>query len=99
MVLVLLEPIIPPTPLFYAYISLLMYADDMVALSNSIEGLLNTLDLMYDYCQTWKLTVNLTKTNVLVCKYAGRRKMDDLWFWGDQIIDNCDIYKYFKCNI
>ena len=42
-------------------ISLLMYADDMVALSNSIEGLQNTLDLMYDYCQTWKLTVNLAK--------------------------------------
>ena len=55
------------------------YADDMVALYNSIEGLQNTLDLMYDYCQTWKLTVNLAKINVLVCKYAEHPKMEDVW--------------------
>ena len=83
-------------------IMLLMYADDMVCVSESVEGLQDSLDLLYDYCNTWKLTVNMKKSSVLTCKPGGRTRMDEVWFWGEQILDTCTEYKYlgitFTCG-
>ena len=41
---------------------LLLYADDIVIFSNTSEGLQKGLDIPNDYCQKWKLTVNIDKT-------------------------------------
>ena len=43
-------------------IKILMYADDIVIVSNSVRGLQNHLDNLYDYFNMWKLNVNLNKT-------------------------------------
>ena len=59
----------------------------VVAVSETIEGLQNTLDLIYDYCTKWKLTVNLEKSNVLVCKPFGAASMDE-------VLEHCQMYKY-----
>ena len=40
---------------------LLLYADDIVIFSNTSEGLQKGLDILSDYCQKWKLTVNIDK--------------------------------------
>ena len=45
---------------------LLLYADDIVIFSMSSEGLQKGLDVLCDYCQRWKLTVNTDKTKVMV---------------------------------
>ena len=57
-------------------------------------GLQNSLDLLYDYCNTWKLTMNLEKSNILVCRSGGRKHINEIWFWGDHIMEQCDNYKY-----
>ena len=74
-------------------ISLLMYADDMVIMSNTPEGLQRQLDVFYDYCNIWKLNVNLSKTKVIICN---KRVLNDteVWFYGDQRIEECDMYNY-----
>lgn len=35
----------------------MMYADDIVLLSESPEGLHNMLDTLHEYCNDWKLSV------------------------------------------
>ena len=45
---------------------LLLFADDIVIFSNTSEGLQKGLDTVSDYCQKWKLTVNIDKTKVMV---------------------------------
>ena len=40
---------------------LLLYADDIVIFSNTSKGLQRGLDILSDYCQKWKLTVNIEK--------------------------------------
>ena len=75
-------------------IMMLMYADDIVLVSKSIVGLQNSLDLLYDYCNMWKLTVNFEKSNILVCRSGGRKHINEIWFWGDHIMEQCDNYKY-----
>ena len=50
---------------------LLLYADDIVIFSNTSEGLQKGLDILSDYCQKWKLTVNIDKTKVMVFRKGG----------------------------
>lgn len=50
---------------------LLLYADDFVIFSSSSEGLQKGLDVLCDYCQRWKLTVNTDKTKVMVFRKGG----------------------------
>ncbi len=47
-------------------IKLLLYADDLVLLSSTPQGLQQHLDLLDNYCQNWALAVNLKKTNIMV---------------------------------
>lgn len=55
----------------YAYLKffIILFADDTVLFSNTKEDLQYMLDIFERYCDTWKLTVNISKTKMLV---AGR---------------------------
>jgi hypothetical protein len=75
-------------------IVLLMYADDLVIVSNTAAGLQESLDILHDYCNRWKLTVNHTKSQILVCKQSGPRLQDEVWFYGDQMLVECEGYSY-----
>ncbi len=50
----------------------LLYADDLVLLSPTQHGLQQNLDLLEQYCQTWALTVNLKKTNIMIFQKRSR---------------------------
>ena len=49
-----------------------MYADDIVLLSNSADGLQQKLYKLQEYCNDWCLSVNVNKTKVIVFNKAGR---------------------------
>ena len=48
--------------LYTQNINVLMYAVDIVLLSESPSGLQNCLNCLLEYCTEWKLNVNLKKT-------------------------------------
>ena len=43
-----------------------VYADDLVLLSESKEGLQSRLDFLQMYCDSWKLKINVNKTKVII---------------------------------
>ena len=47
-------------------IFLLLYADDIILFAQSSEELQNSLDTLFEYCQHYKLSVNTSKTKVMV---------------------------------
>ena len=51
---------------------ILLYADDIVLFGNSASELQNSIGILEEYCQKWKLTVNRTKTKVLIFRKGGR---------------------------
>ena len=55
-----------PVSLNNKCISCLCYADDLVIMSESARGLQNSLDKLSDYCNKWNLTVNISKTQVVI---------------------------------
>ena len=44
----------------------LFYADDLVLLSPTEQGLQKQLDIVEKYCQNWALAVNMKKTNIII---------------------------------
>ncbi len=50
----------------------LLYADDLVLLSPTQHGLQQNLDVLEQYCQTWALTVNLKKSNIMIFQKRSR---------------------------
>ena len=51
--------------------NVLRYADDLVLMSASKEGLQKCLDDLNIYCKKWKLKVNTDKTKILIFNNAG----------------------------
>lgn len=50
-----------------------MYADDMVLLSPTAEGLQENLNLLNTYCKDWCRKVNTQKTKVIVFNASGEQ--------------------------
>ena len=51
---------------YFVKIFTLLYADDTVILAESPEQLRKALDAAHDYCESWGLTVNTSKTKVMI---------------------------------
>ena len=50
----------------YINLYIILYADDTVLLSESKTDLQNQLDALYEYCNLWKLKVNIDKSKIMV---------------------------------
>jgi hypothetical protein len=61
-----------PATLNSLKLSCLLYADDIVLLSESAEGLQNSLDKVSQYCKKWGMEINTDKTKSLVFNSTGR---------------------------
>jgi len=61
-----------PPSLVHKTVGCLLYADDLVILSNSPDGLQKSLDKMNLYCDKWKLEINLSKSKVMCLNKQGK---------------------------
>ena len=72
----------------------LIYADDVLLLSESKEGLQSCLDSLQVYCVYWKLKINIEETKVMIFS-AGKNKIENMKFkLNDSVIESVDKYKY-----
>jgi hypothetical protein len=53
-------------------IDCLLYADDVILLSNSQTGLQSKLDSLELFCKEWCMSVNISKTKVVIFNKSGR---------------------------
>ena len=52
-------PMVQYSPCFNAKLDVLLYADDTVLIAETPENLQKQLDTMGEYCEIWKLCLNL----------------------------------------
>jgi hypothetical protein len=50
----------------------LLYADDVILLSNSQKGLQSKLDSLELFCKEWCMSVNISKAKVVIFNKSGR---------------------------
>ncbi len=63
-----------PVDLYVKKVNVLMYADDMLLLSKTEEGLTQALYVLSQYCQKWQLVVNVKKTKIMVFNKRGYKR-------------------------
>ena len=52
--------------LYYLKLYILMYADDTVVLAESEDEMQKLLNTLHEYCEEWKLKINVTKTKIAI---------------------------------
>ena len=63
-------------------LNILLYADDLVLISESRSGLQSCLDILSDYCLSWKLQVNTDKSKVLIFNSNGKTYKNEFEYLG-----------------
>lgn len=81
-----------PVVLDGAKLSCMLYADDLILLSSSYQGLQRCLDKLSDYCEKNCLAVNLCKTNVVV--FCKGKPPETRLYYRSFLIDQVSSYKY-----
>ena len=75
------------------FITMILFADDMVILSESIKGLQVGLDRLEEYCDSWGVTVNSDKTKCIVFRKGGKVSLHK-WKFKNQTIETVTHFKY-----
>ena len=73
---------------------LILYADDIVILAESAQSLQNGIDLLYEYCERWKLKVNVVKTKIVIFKKSGVLPRNLTFNFQGQNIEIVNSFKY-----
>jgi len=71
----------------------LLYADDTIVMAESENELQTALNAVKEYCDLWKLTVNLKKTKVLIFS-RGKIKKIPKFYYGEAQVDVDFSYTY-----
>ena len=75
----------------------LMYADDVVLLAASKEELQTMIDVVFEFCNKWRIEVNTKKSQVMVVHPSEEHRARDQgasWTFGDTQLEVVDQYKY-----
>ena len=83
-----------PVTLHDIKLNCILYADDLVILSESEVGLQNALNRLSDYCAKWKLTVNLSKTKVIIFNKRGHTLKKYRFVYNNSMIEIVPSYCY-----
>ncbi len=83
---------IPGLALHDSEVKCLLYADDLVLLSPTAEGLQHSLALLEQYCEEWALTVNLDKTRVMVFQKKARSQGNQFTY-GGEVLEHSTSYR------
>jgi hypothetical protein len=73
---------------------LILFADDLVLMSETAEGLQNMLNALHGYCVKWNLVVNVAKTKLMVFRRGGVLKANEVWRYNNEHIDVVDVFVY-----
>ena len=75
-------------------VSILLYADDIVLLSENENDLQQMLDTMNTWCFKWKMKLNIDKSKIVHFRPKRKLKTDFIFNFGESEINIVNQYKY-----
>ena len=75
-------------------VSALLYADDMVLLSDNAADLQVQLNALSDWCQQWGLSINSAKSKIVHFRPQAKPQSDFQFSCNNHTLDYTDRYKY-----
>ena len=86
-----------PVKLYHTQINCLLYADDMLILSKTKDGLSKALMILEVYCKKWQLKINPIKTKIII---FNKNKYEDISFQIDgQELEKVRTYNYLGIKV
>ena len=70
-----------------------LFADDLALMDVSVGGLQRKLNLLSEYCSRWGLSINKTKTKIIVFK-AGRLAKNEKWHINGERLEAVNQFDY-----
>jgi len=72
----------------------LLYADDIILLSENEENLQSMLDYIHTWCRKWRLKINRMKSNAMHFRNKRKRRSDFVFYLGDESLEYACSYRY-----
>ena len=88
-----------PVYLLDQEVNCLLWADDLILLSRSPEGLQQCVRNLTDYCQKWKLEMNMKKTKVMTFNKSGKIIKSIRIFANNTLLKNVKEYTYLGFTV
>ena len=79
-------------------INALMYADDLILISETQEGLQKQIDKLSDFCEERKLDVNIKKTKIMIFN-RGNKLLKTEFRIKNSVLENVKSFKYLGFTI
>ena len=73
------------------YLTLLLFADDLVMIDKTAKGLQRKLNLLHQFCELWDLKANEKKTKVMV---VGKNNTNFRWKLNESELEVVNMYNY-----
>ncbi len=90
----------PGLTLLDTEVKCLLFADDLVLLSPTKEGLQQHLDLLHSFCQSWALSVNPKKTKIMIFqKRPSHQEQHHSFKLDNMLLEHTQNYTYLGINI
>ena len=87
-----------PASLYSEKLNCLLYADDLVLVSESEKGLQCCLDKLYTYCKEWNLKINVEKSKVIIFNKSGK-KIIRKFLIGNEVLEISNKYTYLGIEL
>ncbi|UYV68133.1 hypothetical protein LAZ67_5003139 [Cordylochernes scorpioides] len=78
----------------FGNIHILLYADDIVLIGESRINLPMNINILKTYLETNFLTLNESKSKIMIFRNGGKPARSEKWYWGQQIINSTQKYLY-----
>ena len=78
----------------FSNVPMLMYADDLVIMGDTIGNVQKLLDTLSEFCDKWGLFVNMDKTKLMVFRNGGIIKQNEVVYLNGIKLDCVSYYKY-----
>ena len=80
-------------------VSILLYADDIVLISESEESLQKMLDSVHNWCQKWQLNINCSKTQIVHFRKKSESESKSKFKIGKSEIERTNTYRYLGVEL
>jgi hypothetical protein len=80
-------------------IPILLYADDVVLLSDNAYDLQYMLDVLHDWCTKWRMTINADKTSVMIFQNNNSPLGNINFTFGNTQLEIVKSYKYLGLEL
>ena len=80
-------------------VGILLYADDIVLMTESEEDLQFLLYLTECWCKKWRLEINLSKTNIMHVRQVRKHQSRFMFLFDRKPVQYCVSYKYLGATI